>query len=62
MTNYLYEDKRFEIENSFKPLEVKKSTWEVREKRLIKKYVKEKEKEKQKENVLIKANLILILN
>ena len=44
MTNYLYEDKRFEIENSFKPLAVRKSTWEIREKRLVKKFSFEKTK------------------
>lgn len=44
MTNYLYEDKRFEVENSFRPLEVKKNTWEVREKRLLKKFSFNKKK------------------
>lgn len=38
MSNYLNEEKRFDIENSFKPLTVKKSTWETSNKRLLKKF------------------------
>lgn len=44
MTNYLNEEKRFDIENSFRPLTVKKSTWETSNKRLLKKFKFDKTK------------------
>ena len=38
MSSYLNEEKRFDIENSFRPLTVKKNTWEASDKRLLKKF------------------------
>lgn len=38
MSNYLNENKNFEVENSFKPLSVKKSSWNHEEKKLSKSY------------------------
>lgn len=45
MTNYLNEDiKKFEIENSFKPLVVKKSEWRHEDKKLLISYKFDKKK------------------
>jgi len=38
MSSYLNEEKRLDIENSFRPLTVKKNTWEASDKRLLKKF------------------------
>ena len=43
MLNYLNESK-FEIENNFKPLVVKKSDWEIEEKRMTRVYTFDKTK------------------
>mgnify|MGYP003979429237 CR=1 FL=1 len=38
MSNYLKEEKKFEVENNFKPLNVNKSEWVYEEKRIVKTY------------------------
>lgn len=38
MSNYLNEEKKFEVQNSFKPLAVKKSNWNNEEKKLTRSY------------------------
>ena len=39
MSSYLNEDKRqFEVENQFKPISIKKSTWDFEEKRITKSF------------------------
>lgn len=46
MKNYLNENQtgKFEIENSFKPIEIKKSTWSTQEKKITKKFDFDKRK------------------
>jgi hypothetical protein len=38
MSSYLNEEKRFDVENSFRPLAVKQNTWDMSNKRLLKKF------------------------
>ena len=44
MSNYLNEEKNFEVQNSFKPLSVKKSSWKQEDKKLTKSYEFEEKK------------------
>lgn len=44
MSNYLNEEKNFEVQNSFKPLSVKKSSWHQEDKKLTKSYEFEEKK------------------
>jgi hypothetical protein len=44
MSNYLNEERNFEVKNSFKPLNVKKTSWNQEEKKLSRSYEFEEKK------------------